>query len=143
MNAPNPSSTPSISPAPTSTYDRLYALIAAYSGTDVLADSETSQSKAFQWTLGDFEVVGWDDDITILERYALATIFFATDGIRWLSVTDFMLELSYCSWQGVGCSNEAISSLSLPSENLAGTLPREIGLLTSLTSIDISGNPLT
>ena len=139
---PTPTASPTVSPAPTTIYDRLYGLIAAYSGTDVLEDSESSQSKAFQWTLGDFEVGDWADN-TILERYALATIFFATDGFRWLSVTDFMLERSYCSWQGVGCSNETISTLSLPSENLAGTMPREIGLLTTLTSIDFSGNALT
>ena len=138
---PSPSSSPSLSPAPTSTYDRIFALISAHSGEDVLLDSTTPQSQAFQWVLGDFSSGGWQDD-TILERYALACLFYGLDGFRWISVTDFVLEVSYCVWQGVECStdDDQISSLALPAENLSGALPREIGLLPSLTSLDLSNN---
>ena len=137
-----PSSQPSASPAPTSFFDRIFGLIAAYSGEELLLDSSTPQSQAFQWTLGDFEAGGWSDDV-ILQRYALGSLFYSTDGLRWLTVTDFLLQLPYCEWDGVGCTNGTLTALSLPSENLVGTVPREIGMLTYLTSLDMSGNSLS
>ena len=139
---PTPSSSPSISSAPTSFFDRIFELLSSYSGKAVLQDSSTPQYQAFQWTLGDADGGDWSDDV-ILQRYALASLFYSTAGLRWLSVTDFLLQVSYCNWDGVGCTNDTLTSLSLPSENLAGTVPREIGILTSLTSLDVSGNPLT
>ena len=147
LNTPSPTSSPSVSPAPTSTFERLFGLISAYSGRAVLDDSTTPQSQAFQWIIGDFDSSGGWPDETILERYALASIFYSTNGGRWLTVTDFLLQRSYCDWQGVECAsnngNDVITSLSLPSENMDGTLPREIGLLTSLTALDLSENALS
>ena len=141
MPTSSPSLSPSISPAPTSLYDRLFELVAPFSGEAVLEDSSTPQSQALQWAIGDFAFGEWSDDV-ILERYALATLFYATSGGRWFSVTDFLLQLPYCVWQGVECSNEVITSVSLPSENLSGSLPREIGLLTTLTSLNVANNSL-
>ena len=140
--SPSPTPSPSISLAPTSFFDRIFALLSSYSGKAVLQDSTTPQYQAFQWTLGDSDAGDWSDDV-ILQRYALASLFYSTAGLRWLSVTDFLLQVSHCEWDGVGCTNDTLTSLSLPSENLDGTLPREIGILTSLTSLDVSGNPLT
>ena len=137
-----PTSSPSVSPAPTSFYDRIFDVLSAYSGEEVLLDSSTPQSQAFQWTLGDFEVGDWSDD-EVLQRYALGSLFYSTDGLRWLTVTDSLLQVPYCEWDGVGCTNGTLTALSLPSENLVGTIPREIGLLTSLTLLDASGNSLT
>ena len=138
----SPTPSPSVSPAPTSLYDRIFVLLSAYSEDDVLLDSTTPQSQALQWTLGDFEARDWTDD-TILHRYALASLFYATAGLSWVTVTDFLLHVPYCEWDGVGCTNGTLKALSLPSENLSGSVPREIGLLTSLTSLDLSGNSLT
>ena len=114
---PSPTETPSISPAPTSLFDRIFVLISTYSGAAVLEDSTTPQYQGLQWTLGDAEATEWTDE-TILERYALASLFYATRGGRWLSVTDFLLQQSYCIWQGVECTNGLITSLSLPSRIL-------------------------
>ena len=141
-DTPTPTSSPSVSPAPTSFYERLFALISAYSGEEVLLDSSTPQYQAFQWTLGDFEAGDWSDDV-ILHRYALASLFYSTNGGQWLDITEFVIPLPYCDWDGVGCMNDTLTSLSLQFQNLAGSLPPEIGLLTSLTSMNLSNNALT
>ena len=141
-STPAPTSSPSVSPAPTSLYDRMFALLSAYSGEAVLLNTSTPQYQALQWVLGDIETGEWSDD-TILQRYALASLFYSTDGGRWLDITEFVVPLSYCDWGGVGCTNGLLTSVLLPSQNLLGTIPPEIGLLKSLKSLDLSNNHLT
>lgn len=143
VETPTPTVSPTISPAPTMLFDRLFGLISTYTEDSVLQNSSTPQFQAFQWIVGDAESgEDWTDDIT-LERYALATLFFATGGFRWSSVSNFLLQESYCEWDRIDCANDGITSLSLPSENLSGTMPPELGLLTSLKSLNLSNNPLT
>ena len=139
---PAPTSSPSVSPAPTSLFDRMFDLLSAYSGEAVLLETTTPQYQALQWVLGDVQAGDWSDDV-ILERYALASLFHSTEGGRWLDITEFVVPLSYCDWGGVGCKDGLLTSVTLPSQNLLGTLPPEIGVLTSLVSLDLSNNRLT
>ncbi|KAK2982988.1 hypothetical protein RJ640_001621 [Escallonia rubra] len=49
--------------------------------------------------------------------------------------------ISFCSWIGVSCSSEKrVTALNLPSMGLTGTIPKEVGNLTYLTSFNISNN---
>lgn len=45
-----------------------------------------------------------------------------------------------CRWAGIGCSRGRVSSLSLPDKALTGYIPSELGLLDSLTRINLSYN---
>ena len=143
-----PTASPTISLAPTSFSDRLFNLLATFTPENILQDSSAPQFQAFQWVVGNKEPkessVGSTDEVT-LERYALATLFFATDGIQWSSNNTFLVEESHCDWDGVECAadEEVITALSLPSENLSGTLPPEIGILTSLTSLNLTNQNAT
>ena len=136
---------PTLSPttmAPTSYVEYLYALIATYSGTSLLEDEISAQHFGFEWLASDTSPGEWEDDV-ILERYALATLFYATDGNKWATVTDFLLPFSHCAWDGVVCDlDDRPVALNLVAENLGGTLPAEIGLLTSLTSMNLIGNTM-
>lgn len=48
-----------------------------------------------------------------------------------------------CSWTGITCSNNLVSSLSLSLSHLTGTLSPSIGQLASLHNLDVSSNSLT
>ena len=99
------------------------------------------------------------DEATVykyLVRYVMALIFYSFDGPNhWRSHLKFMTPTSVCTWQaqiiygdgiqtaGIFCdeTNSGIpNELKLISNNLKGTIPTEIGLLTSLTSLGISFN---
>ena len=145
------SQAPSLNPtsvAPTTYYEYIYSLIAAYSQVAVLEESSTPQSRGLQWVYGDLSTneIEWTDS-EIMERYALSVLFFSTDGSRWLTVNDFLLSLHHCNWDGIECSEDGqglrIVALNFPFENMVGSLPKEIGLLTTLRSLNFEGNSLT
>jgi serine/threonine protein kinase/Leucine-rich repeat (LRR) protein len=47
-----------------------------------------------------------------------------------------------CSWYGIGCTGVYVTSISLPSSGLLGTMPVEIANLVTLERIDLSHNSL-
>jgi serine/threonine protein kinase len=48
-----------------------------------------------------------------------------------------------CTWYGIGCIGDFITSIILPSSSLTGTIPAEIGNLTTLLKVDLSHNSLS
>ena len=88
--------------------------------------------------------------IDFMTRYVLATLYYSTFGSRWSFDLKFMQPISICSWysvlqyvdmtteySGAACDqeNNQIVALFLNQNNLEGTLPKEIGLLTSLKNL--------
>ncbi len=72
-----------------------------------------------------------------LERF-----FYATSGPEWTDRTGWMDGGSACDWFGVGCENDRIVRLALPSNNLTGSLPTALADLPALAEVDLSGNRL-
>jgi hypothetical protein len=140
--APVPTESPTTA-APTTLYDRIFTLASGFSGTAILQEETSPQSQALQWSYGDSFSSQWSDD-EILERYALTTMYYQLDGGRWTSVTDFLLPSSYCDWDGIQCDdNGKPSNITLVNESLSGSLPPEIGLVSTLKVLNLEGNALT
>jgi hypothetical protein len=87
-----------------------------------------------------------------LERYVLAVLYFATSGPNWL--WPYLSDEDVCNWNldpafaGVYCGTDSnnetfVNRVVLVSNNLRGTLPWELVLLTDLEYIDISDNRVT
>jgi hypothetical protein len=76
------------------------------------------------------------------QRYALAALYYSTDGARWTTSTSWLVADNECEWftsEGDMCGDgDRISTLSLKQNNLVGTIPRDLGLLTDLRSLEIS-----
>ena len=84
-----------------------------------------------------------------MERYALVTLYAATNGPSgksWL-LKDGWLEGkgSHCKWYGIKCYHSGrVKSLNLAFNGLNGSLPKEIGLaLTELKSLYLYANELS
>ena len=74
----------------------------------------------------------------------LAVLYFATSGDQWSSA-NWMDANDHNTWHGVATysSTNYVEVLSLHSNALNGTIPVEIGDLTSLTALHLSNNDLS
>eukprot|EP00980_Cylindrotheca_fusiformis_P006724 scaffold1400_cov137-Cylindrotheca_fusiformis.AAC.2 len=105
----------------------------------------------------------------LIERFSLATLFFATNGTEWNDNSLWLTGSSYCSWAWVWCDQqnsvvgldlgfEGMGGNELPPElgnlsnleyvffrdsDIGGRIPTEIGLLTALTHLDLSQNSIS
>ncbi len=114
------------------------------------SDASSPQFLALQWISVDASRKGGSGAYTMdvsLQRFALATIFFALGGLDEWSDKDSWLStvVPVCEWKGISCdsSNTVVLSLDLSSNNLSGTMPAELFLLKYLQVLDFSGNSIT
>jgi len=81
-----------------------------------------------------------------IQRYILATLYYSTDGSSWTEQgsNDWLSPTSECLWNGIKCypHSAEILEISLENRNLKGTLPNEIGHLSSLKVLNLASNQL-
>jgi len=109
---------------------------------DTLKDSLSPQYKAYSWLVEkNYEPTS---DILTIQRYALATLYFATAGAGWHNTSGWMTVDNECSWFGVTACNQRnmVTELALNENYLVGTIPLELSHLRMIESIDLSGNDL-
>jgi hypothetical protein len=91
-----------------------------------------------------------DDQLEITQRYALNSLYFATNGASWLKNDQWASASHPCGsatdtpWFGVTCDDAftVVEVLSLPSNDLLGMLPSEIRGLSGLQSLNVFENQL-
>jgi len=77
------------------------------------------------------------------QRYALAVVYYASKGAQWETNTNWMTPKHECSWYGVICNTfRTVVNLDLGYIELEGLIPREMGLLSGVTDLDLHGNDL-
>ncbi len=87
--------------------------------------------------------------ITKLDCQALLALYAATGGPQWTTKTGWAVTKTPCSWFGVGCTGNRVTSLILeqspndPGNNLSGSLPSALGNLTALQTLDLASGELT
>ena len=91
--------------APDTVEDRISRLqekLKVVSG-DVVSDGSTPQGKAVTWLARD-DPAGLDIDTTdftmLAERYVLALLYFASNGLNWEQQYSFLSSSSICEWNG-------------------------------------------
>ena len=78
------------------------------------------------------------------ERAALMALYNATNGSQWHDQRNWTNTGSLRDWRGVSTNSAGfVTGLSLPDNNLSGTLPPELGDLTQLRQLDLDDNQLT
>jgi Leucine rich repeat len=129
---------------------------------DRFNDINSPQYKALHWIVKvDPERMPPSTETFVLQRYALATLFFALSGAElshpgqsapqtgWKDQTGWMTGAGYCSWYGVHCitgdgsfDNSHVISVNLTANGLQGQIPPEVRFLSSLDHLDLSQNEI-
>jgi hypothetical protein len=152
---PEPTPVPLFPTAPTTgaptlpLVERLAAIIANElpdGGEDFLqslVDPTSPQSKALTWLAQNSRL--WSYDMAKMRtRFALANFYYSTDGDNWTENSNWISDSDECTWYAANlvapCIDREYARLVLGDNNLRGTLPYELSLLSnSLTKFDIGG----
>jgi len=81
--------------------------------------------------------------ISVAECQVLEKLWDSAGGKDWQNNENWDSITNVDSWEGVIVENAKISSLLLYSNNLVGTIPSELGKLSSLKKLSLSNNSLT
>jgi hypothetical protein len=140
---------PSVAPTKIESSTNLFNLIIeAYpQGQLALEDPNSPQAKALKW-LESSTNSGISEVQSFLQRYALATVYYSTNGDDWIDNTGWLSERDECNWMSTAASicDELgkYAKLDLQENNLVGTLPAELGILSdTLRSINTRTNYLS
>lgn len=173
--SPAPSLPPSRSDSPTfQRFDRIKSTLLsqmadlAPTSRAALNDTESPQGKALEWLAHEDErqVDPTEDPLSLVQRYALAQLYFATGGpTHWRDKMNFLNESHECDWNvpsdrrsfdaggvrgrdfytfssvGVQCGGDNGIEVFIMFDNDAGRmLPEELSLLSNLRQLYISRN---
>ena len=117
-------------------------------GLDTSIESCTPENMALVWLAtemaADEEAGQTVIDSQIQDRLVLANAFETLGGRGWTENTNWMSSASVCDWFGITCDlDEQIVTLSLPKNQLQGTLDSRLALLYDLKSLELSDNEIT
>jgi len=133
----------------TTRYDQIYNRVLQITPASALSSGtssyKTAQKNALEWIVYSDPAQVPPDDIMLIERYALTTIFYALGGTQWYADGNWLSHANVCTWVRVQCEIRAdrvvVTSLSLNNMNLSGGIPDELALgLPSLEELDLSRN---
>ena len=107
----------------------------------------SSEEQAVQWLIDvdplQLQAEAEPDQFRLRQRYALLTMWFQLSGENWTTNAKWLRAENECDWFGVTCdSNDAVSAILLPANNVKGHFPPDIALLVNMVSLDVSFNSL-
>lgn len=110
-----------------------------------LEDELSPQYQALCWLLSGFKEskITMPDGV-IIQRYALAVLYFSTEGDDWHRKKNWLSDESACDWYGISCDNfyGAITKIDLSSNNLFGYIPSTLVRLNALEYLALQSNKL-
>ena len=81
--------------------------------------------------------------VALSDSIALVAFYYSTGGTGWTDKTNWLSSQRVSTWFGITVTNNRVTSINLNNNNLAGTIPPDIGDLTQLSYLSLYGNKLT
>jgi len=148
---PSPNDSPTGNETPLTRED-VFHIIQTISPKETILKAGTAQNRAGTWVAESYPSdLTSENSYRIIQRYVLATLFFALNGdTNWKSTGDWLSEKHECNWFGISCSMEGdlnpggsggvggndqsiITGIALNGNGLSGSLPPEIGFFDNLS----------
>ena len=125
-----------------------------------LRRTSTPQGKAVDWLVYVDSMYLCPDDTYLIQRYVLAVLYYATNGHQgWLTCSRagdvaandcpqttkrFLSNYHECTWAGIGCNgSNFVTRIAFEDNGLSGTIPAEIGALSSLKTLRMERGKLS
>jgi Leucine-rich repeat (LRR) protein len=115
---------------------------------EALQDLNSPQSQALVW-LESSDNNGVSSEEQLLQRYALAVLYYASIGDEWTNNDSWLTSADECSWWSNVNTQDMCDSLGryvavdLAGNNLQGSIPPELAILSnSLSIVSMSSNEL-
>ncbi len=77
------------------------------------------------------------------ECTAIVALHQHTDGRYWTNTGGWLKTPNPCGWLGLDCEGLTVTAIRLPDNNLVGTLPDDITMLTSLRVLELNSNSIS
>ena len=131
---------------------------ARYHGVE-FQDANSYQSRAARW-VEETAQVGVHSPERLVQRYALACVYFASNGVRsfytdeifgvgteprgWIDESGWIVDADECGWYRISCNADGfVTKIELHQNRLTGQFPPEVALLKdSLEVVDLYQNPI-
>lgn len=136
LETPAPVTPATLQPTTTPTDSSLFALLSDSLGRQALLDEESISYASYKWLLTN-ENLDQYDNMKLKTRFALAALYFATNGYgNWEIDDGWLSDDDECTWYGIECTIGHLTSLNMTSNGLTGLIPDEITLLSE-TLLDL------
>jgi hypothetical protein len=77
-----------------------------------------------------------------IDTDALIALYNATNGANWTNNTGWLSGLASNAWSGVTVVDENVVALTLPNNNIVGSIPEDVLNVSKLAGINLSGNEI-
>jgi hypothetical protein len=134
INANSNETTDPPTPSPQEVIQALESLLipVSFDNGTALRTASSPQNKALIWLSNNTDLNSYLN-ATKIQRYALATLFYSTNGHSWNEKAYWRTNRTECEWHAVSCDdNDSIDRLDLSYNNLVGTIPNELALMSNL-----------
>jgi Leucine-rich repeat (LRR) protein len=82
-------------------------------------------------------------EIPSSECQALVALYASTNGAGWTDSTSWLASNTPCNWYGIMCWSEHVVQVMLPSNQLSGSIPPQLGNLANLAGLALDHNQLS
>jgi hypothetical protein len=143
-----PTQTPAVTERPTLSvslfYETLARLLEATPQSSIaLVTSNSPQYRALDWMVKNDANLSNLSDFSLLQRWFLTTMYYSLGGSQWLISQSWLTTISECNWYAITCDAQGmVESIDLSENNLGGTLPNEVFVVSSLTNLRLDNNNL-